>query len=242
MHAFLFAGPAGGLFCLLHCVRHVLPRGLRPCRSGGASSAALRPACACDRAGQSGGRSLAVPFATLRAGVSTLRSGRSGTRTLRRHRPPPAGRSWPPPPRLTSRAPSSSGAGALARAPQPPVRTLGLQQDLRVVGGGPSIRPSGEAAIAPEAAGRGRRSFGPQRAGASKARTPLHPRGKQESTQWKKNQSDLAAAGRRRRWPHASAEKDPGCPHPATGGSTGLERGPTMAAPEARSDRHGLLP
>jgi len=55
-----------------------LPRGLRPCRSGGASSATLRPACACDRAGQSGGRSLAVPFASLRAGVSTRRSGRSG--------------------------------------------------------------------------------------------------------------------------------------------------------------------
>src|SRR5664280_2223227 len=30
----------------------LLPSGLRPCRSGGASSAALRPACACDRAGR----------------------------------------------------------------------------------------------------------------------------------------------------------------------------------------------
>ncbi len=67
------------LFVSLHYVRpSLLPRGLRPCRSGGASSAALRPACACDRAGRSGGRSLAVPFASLRAGVSTRRSGRSG--------------------------------------------------------------------------------------------------------------------------------------------------------------------
>src|SRR5664280_1642882 len=79
-------------------------------------------------------------------------------------------------------------------------KSFGLSLGFRVVGGGPSIRPSGEAAMAPEAAGpqrrgallgRGRRSLGPQRAGASKARTPLHPRGKQEaSTQWKEDQSE----------------------------------------------------
>ncbi len=47
-------------------------------------------------------------------------------RTLRRHRPPPAGRSGPPPP--------LDSAGAPARAPRPPARTPGLQQDLRVRG------------------------------------------------------------------------------------------------------------
>jgi hypothetical protein len=117
----------------------LLPRGLRPSRSGGVSSAALRPACACDRAGQSGGRSLAVSFAALRTGVSTRRSGRSG--------------------------PARSGAiglrplGGLAH---PPLRhaevllcffgvttPLGPQQDLRVVGGGDVNPPVPRGALGP---------------------------------------------------------------------------------------------
>src|SRR5664280_2730354 len=93
-----------------------------------------------------------------------------------------------------------------------------LRQNLRVVGGGYSIRPSGEAAIAPEAAGpqrahrrretltlseakgtardpAARRAAGARleelraaASGASKARTPLHPRGKQEATKWTEHQ------------------------------------------------------
>ena len=152
------------------------------------------------------------PLRSGSAGVSTRRSGRSGPARSGAIGLRPLGGLGHPPPRLTARAPSSCGGGAIARAPQPPATTLGLQQDLRLVGGGYSIRPSGEAAMAPEAAGpqrahrrretlaptegfseggeqrgtrrrgallgRGRRSFGPQRAGASKARTPLRPRGK----------------------------------------------------------------
>ena len=34
--------------------------------------------------------------------------------------------------------------------------------------------------------GRDRRSFGPQRAGTSKARTAAHPRGKRNPTEWRK--------------------------------------------------------
>jgi hypothetical protein len=122
-----------------------MPRGLRPCRSGGASSAALRPACACDRAGQIDGRSLAVP----------------------RRRVAPAGSAYPPA-ALAARDPHAPAPSAYARwavlattlAPSrdPAVlvrlrQDVRLQHDLRVVGGGHSSRPSGEAAIAPEAAG-----------------------------------------------------------------------------------------
>src|SRR5664280_1310987 len=69
----------GGPAFLFHCVRpSVLPRGLRPGRSGGASSAALRRACACDRAGRPAVGPLAVPFATLRVIDTPPRDARSG--------------------------------------------------------------------------------------------------------------------------------------------------------------------
>jgi hypothetical protein len=88
-----------------------------------------------------------------------------GTRTLRRHRPPPAGRSWPPSPRRPEVLPFVRNF----------VRPLGLQQDLRHVGGG-VVQFAGAAGghRAPVPAGSGRAS----RAGVSMAPTERLLRGR----------------------------------------------------------------
>ena len=137
-----------GLFGLLHCVRpvSVLPSGLRPCRSGGASSAALRPACACDRAGRSGGRSLAVPFAALRAGVSTRRSGRSGPARSGEIGLRPLGGFGLPPPGESSSCRTRSASPDLSASAGPPTSGWGAFQSAPRVKRPSLRRPRGPSA------------------------------------------------------------------------------------------------
>ncbi len=198
-----------------------MPRGLRPSRSGGASSAALRPACACDRAGRPALGPLAVSRRSLRSGGSIdtpprdARSGpaRSGPIGLR-----PLGGFGHPHPRGAEVLVLVLGFG----------RTLGVQQDLRHVGGGvvdppvPRVAilllrpraPDGRAApgcrwLRPSASceggeqrgaparnalsGRGRRSMRARARGRPGPHPATRGTGKQEaSTQWKKNRQARA--------------------------------------------------
>ena len=153
----------------------LLPGGLRPCRSGGASSAALRPACACDRAGTSRGGAprCSPPSERPSVGASDTpprdaRSGpaRSGEIGLR-----PLGGFGHPPPHF---------AEALLYFFSV-TKSLGLSLGFRVVGGGPSIRPSGEAAIAPEAAGSRPQELRAAASGGEQGPNAASPEGQRES-------------------------------------------------------------
>ena len=174
-----------------------MPRGLRPCRSGGASSAALATRL---RVRPSRPDRRAEPRCPLR-----FAQGQRfhpplwplGTRTLRRHRPPPAGRSWPPPPRqaklLLVALRLWSGHSACSRTSD--LGERGCRQSAGAAGGHWLLRPrvpDGRAALGC----RGReRSCGPRGAPAR-----------------------IALSGRGRRSVRARARGRPG-PHPATRGT-----------------------
>ncbi len=175
-----------------------MPRGPRPCRSGGVSSAALRPACACDRAGRPAAGPLAVSRRSLRSGGSIdtpprdARSGpaRSGAIGLR-----PLGGLGHPTPRLVEAFLLGFGsAGA-----------LGLQHHLRLVGGGVVNPPVLRVAI--RSCARGSRTGEPRRGVAAAA--SCGPRGAP---------ARIALSGRGRRSMRARARGRPG-PHPATRGT-----------------------
>ncbi len=136
------------------------PAGCSRGRSGGASSAALRPACACDRAGQISGRSLAVPLPRMKrsvgAGVSTRRSGRSGPARSGEIGLRPLGGLDHPPPRQAKILDLAPG---IARTPI-------LSKTSGLAGGGSSIRRCRGWPFAPAPAGPGRAI----RAGVSRPR------------------------------------------------------------------------
>ena len=165
-------------------------------RSGWASSPALRPACACDRAGTSRG---GAPRCSYEA---TPAIPHRGTPARCPHAPAqwllsPAGRISPPPSRLprTCRPPRHRGCLALWVRP---TCTSGGGHSIRQAGAsGHASRGRGDPARGPgrgvgDAAscghrgapardallGRGRGSLGAQRAGASKRRAAAHPPGK----------------------------------------------------------------
>ncbi len=148
------ARPRTALFLSLREAYFVLPSGLRPCRSGGASSAALRPACACDRAGRPAVGPLAVSRRSLRSGGSIdtpprdARSGPARSGAIGLH---PLGGFGHPPPRQADFLLPSFRVTTL----------LDLQQDLRPVGGGVVDPPVPRVAIG--SCARGPRTGEPRR-------------------------------------------------------------------------------
>ena len=199
---FFFAPRVRGQALRFHCVRLFLAPRATSGRSGCASSTALRPAFACDRAGTdrhadprcsppshetlSRGQRLHLPVWPLGA-LTLRRHGSSRPRGGFHHHPPALPRTW------------SRRVGMIGLRP--------CTESISLVGGGYSIRPTGarpflrrlrgpgarigagvsvtrsfadtEGSPAPNAlSGRCRRSLGASRAGASKRRAAAHPPGK----------------------------------------------------------------
>jgi hypothetical protein len=248
-----------------------LPRGLRPCRSGGASSAALRPpARATEQGVPRRGPSLSPAARCARAGASTPHR---GTPARDPHAPAPsASVRWavfaPTP------APRGSAAGCLRlgkdsrSAAGPPSCGRGGRQSAGTAGGHRLLRPrapdgraapgcrwlrpsvsceGGEQRGAPARialSGRGRRSMRARARGRPGPHLATRGTGKKDSTQWKKNQSDLGVTrGVKERQPHAVRTKITPLARPddqegeiGTSGSrmrAGAADGPTAATPEA---------